>query len=100
MQPSGSMSLPKKEILLPGAAARWSAVAVLGITPSATATEQSGAECPPQPAPKAMSNDSKHGKKTFTTAPNSLAFNGLIESTPLSGNQAGRIEVLSILLWL
>ena len=64
------------------------------------ATEQSGAECPPQPAPKAMSNDSKHGKKTFTTAPNSLAFNGLIESTPLSGYQAGRIEVLSILLWL
>jgi hypothetical protein len=48
-QPGGGLSPPTKEIILPGAAALWLALAEEGATKSDTASPQFGCECPPQP---------------------------------------------------
>ena len=81
-QPAGGLSEATNEILLPGAAARWSAVAVGGATAGAKATEQSGDECPPQPALPPMNNKgSKNGRQVLGTALDSVTFIGRIESS-------------------
>jgi len=63
MQPSGRTSDAKKETLLPGGAARWSAEPEEGTMPKATAVEQSGCcfAVPPHPTLTAIRH--KSGKK-------------------------------------